>query len=867
MALEAKARLGPYEIQAPLGAGGMGEVYRARDPRLARDVAVKVLPEAVAEDPHRLQRFEREARAAGGLNHPNILAVFDVGQHEGRPYVVTELLEGETLRNRLRNDSVPLRKAMSSAIEVARGLAAAHDKGIVHRDLKPENLFVTKDGHVKILDFGLAKVPKGGQTDGESVETLDADALTDPGEVVGTVHYMSPEQVRGRAIDHRSDIFSFGVVLYEVLAGERPFHGPSLADTMAAILREDPPAFVNPGVPEALERIVRRCLEKRPEERFQSAHDIAYALEALSEPSGPRRPIPRRWGQVARRATTIVIAGVAVSLAAWGVGRVLGRLTEPVPALPKRAHLAILGFEATGSEAEAAFAAGFTESLAEGLRVLEVQTHGTLWVLPAEIARTRDPARLGELSRLHGVTLGIGVRFHRGAERVRVDISAIDPTSGRELRSTTIEDHVANVTTLQVEPVLEVAKLLGEEIVPETEPRLAARATNVAAALEAFLRGLGELARAPGSSAGDSGVESLRRAVRLDPLFSPAHLALARACLGRFEETAEESWLDEGLLQAGEASRLVGARAEAYVLMAELHQSAGRQEEVVPSLERAVAAAPDDAEAHLALGRAYQKAGRLGDAEASLQRAIYLRPGFWVGYHWLARFYLSQSAYAAAATQFRHVVESAPQNHKGFNNLGYVYNLLGRREEARRMFDRSLELEPEDNYFAFNNLGTLYFEDSRFADASAVLEQAVRLRDDDDRAWGNLGYAYLYGADPSRSARSFRRAVSLAEKARQITPEDPRLLCRLAGYHAALGEQATGLELLNLVTRANPEDPELMARIAETYEDLSQREAALEWVRRALESDYPRSQFKRSPALRGLLADERYQRLVDTRVK
>ena len=320
MALAAGTKLGPYEIVASLGAGGMGEVYRARDPRLGREVAIKVLPSYFCRDVDRLRRFEQEARAAGSLNHPNVLAVYDVGTHEGAPYLVTELLEGATLRDRMAGGAMPMRKATEYAAQVAHGLAAAHDKGIVHRDLKPENIFVCRDGRTKILDFGLAKLtaPEAGDA---TATNLDLRDQTGEGVVLGTVGYMSPEQVRGEKADERSDVFSFGAVLYEMLSGQRAFAGGSSADRASAILKEDPPDLRATGrnIPPAMERIVRHCLEKSPEERFQSARDLGFHLETVltdSEPNAAasfplqkKRIFPLGW----------VIAGLAI-LAAAGAG-------------------------------------------------------------------------------------------------------------------------------------------------------------------------------------------------------------------------------------------------------------------------------------------------------------------------------------------------------------------------------------------------------------------------------------------------------------------------------------------------------------------------------------------------------------------
>jgi hypothetical protein len=322
MTLGAGDRLGPYEILGAVGAGGMGEVYRAHDPRLGRTVAIKVLPASVSSDPGRRQRFEHEARATGLLNHPNILAVHDVGDHDGAPYLVTELLEGETLRERLQAGAVPVRKAVDYALQVARGLGAAHDKGIVHRDLKPENLFVTKDGIVKILDFGLARQAVIGTAEDTHSPTLARD--TGPGVLLGTVAYMSPEQARGQTADRCSDLFALGSVLFEMLAGRRAFHGDTSVETLSAILKEEPPEFPTEAqVPPALDRVVRHCLEKKPGDRFQSARDLVFGLEGLSGSSvAAGKAVPadtvrsRRRLAIAGLASLLVLAALAGALVA-----------------------------------------------------------------------------------------------------------------------------------------------------------------------------------------------------------------------------------------------------------------------------------------------------------------------------------------------------------------------------------------------------------------------------------------------------------------------------------------------------------------------------------------------------------------------
>jgi hypothetical protein len=334
MMLQTGARVGVYEIRGPLGAGGMGEVYRAWDARLGREVAVKVLPQSAATNPDRLRRFEQEARAAGALNHPNVLAVFDVGTHESLPYIVSERLGGDTMRSEIRAGGLTPRKAVGHAIQIARGLAAAHQRGIVHRDLKPENVFLTRDGHVKILDFGLAKLRDESTSDPEG-ETATHE--TRPGVVLGTVPYLSPEQVRGLPADARSDIFALGAVLYEMLARRRAFVGETTSEIETAILREEPPDLtaIDGRIPTALDRVVRRCLEKRPEDRFQSAQDVGFALEAVGTTTGPSSAADA--GRAGRRRPTLAL------LAALLVGLVIGALLlaalHPPPTPPSYTQL------------------------------------------------------------------------------------------------------------------------------------------------------------------------------------------------------------------------------------------------------------------------------------------------------------------------------------------------------------------------------------------------------------------------------------------------------------------------------------------------------------------------------------------------
>ena len=398
MPLSAGDRLGPYEILAPLGAGGMGEVYRAGDPRLNREVAIKVLPERLANDPQALARFESEAKAVTALSHPNILAIFDVGADQGVTYAVTELLEGETLRSHLGRAVLPWRKAVEIGIAIADGLSTAHSKGVIRRDLKPENLFLTSDGRVKILDFGLARWTPS-STSGQA----EAPTLTQPGVIMGTAGYMSPEQVRGAPpADARSDIFSLGCVLYEMVAGRRAFSRETSAQTMAAILEAQPPELATTGkqVPAALEDVIAHCLEKNAQQRFHSAHDLGLALRAtlsgseparlIPAPSIPVRPFPARW----------IAACVAVLALAAAVYWFAMR-AKPIDSL------AVMPFVNVGGDPNTEYlSAGITENLINNLSQLP-----KLRVLPRSLVfgykgRETDPRKVGQDLHVRAILTG-----------------------------------------------------------------------------------------------------------------------------------------------------------------------------------------------------------------------------------------------------------------------------------------------------------------------------------------------------------------------------------------------------------------------------------------------------------------------------
>jgi serine/threonine-protein kinase len=496
----------------------MGEVYRARDPRLEREVAIKVLPTSFSKEADRLRRFEQEAKAASALNHPNILTIHDIGAQEGSPYVVSELLEGETLRERLAGGAMSPRKALGHALQIAHGLAAAHEKGIVHRDLKPENIFVTRDGRVKILDFGLAKLA---QPEGAPLRQTDLPTQgTEPGVVLGTLGYMSPEQVRGKPADPRSDIFAFGAILYEMLAGQRAFRGDSSADTMSAILTRDPPdlSATNRQVPPGLDRIVRHCLEKDPERRFHSAHDLAFDLEAMSDISTHvAKSSGSRQGQFARR------IGVAAGLLAVliGVAAVILLRGSRAAAIDS---LAVLPFvNSSGDQSTDYLSEGITANLTNTLSQLPGLRVTARTIAGRYRGKDIDPQKAGRELAVRAVLSGNV--FQRG-NVLTIQADLVNSADGSQLWGDHYNRKMTDIIAVQEEIAREISEKLRPRLTGEQKNRLTKRATESTEAYQSFLKGRYYFEHR-NEKVLETAIKDFNEAIEKDPGYALAYSGLA----------------------------------------------------------------------------------------------------------------------------------------------------------------------------------------------------------------------------------------------------------------------------------------------------------------------------------------------------
>ena len=869
--------LGRFELGGLLGSGGMGEVYRARDPLLGREVAIKCFPAAFSADRVRLARFEQEARAASTLNHPNIVTIHEVGECQGQHFIVMELVEGVGVRNLLTTRPLAIGRALDIAAQVAHGLAKAHAAGIVHRDLKPENLMVTPDGLVKILDFGLAKLIAAHdepERDACRVE-FDSDSETVSqcgvpntafGAVLGTAGYMAPEQAKAERVDFRADQFALGAILYEMLTARRAFHRETRLQTMAAIIEDDPEpvGLLNPAVPEPVRWIVERCLAKEPGHRYASTDDLARELDQVRghldalhgeapEKREPTVPSGRRTRSRASRVvlTSAVVIGLLAGLHA------LPTFRDPASAepLPEHKQVAVLRFSTDSEDRQVrAFADGLVDTLTGQLTRLQ-QFHPTLSVVPSADIRQAGVASPAAARSALGATLVVTGRLQRVGERVRLNGSLVDTERARPLRSFTLEQGIAGLD-LQDRVVEGVTRMLELELAPDAHAALLAGAPKVPGAHAAYLEGRGYLQSYDDAQSVDRALTAFQRALEIDPDYPLAYAGLAEAYWRRYRLDREPALLELGDKAAARALRLNDLLAPVHVTLGQLASARGHWAPAVAAFTRALALDPASADAWRELGSAYEHLARNDEAEATYRRAIELRPGYWAGHNYLGLLLLRRARFSEAEGELRRAAALAPGNTRALNNLAAVLIQVERYDEAVGVLDRSTQLRPTSGAFA--NLGTALFRRQRYADAARAMERAVALSDRDSRLWRNLGAAY-YWADGERAKApvAYARAAALLEKERDVNPRDAQVQIRLADCYAMAGRTAEARGTARKALLLDPHDANVLFMAGQLHEVLGERTQALKLITRALDEGLPWSEVETSPALDALRQDPR----------
>jgi len=726
MPLSAGTHLGPYEILGQIGAGGMGEVYRARDTRLHRDVAVKVLPTSFSADPDRLRRFEGEARATSALNHPNILTIHDIGTHGGAPYLVSELLDGASLRDRLQDGPLGSDRAVDIAIQVAQGLAAAHERGIVHRDLKPENLFVLRDGRVKILDFGLAKLIRPEHSVPDATQALMTAVETELGVVMGTLGYMAPEQLRGYPADPRSDIFSLGAILYEMLAGRRAFSRSTPVDMISAVLKEEPPELsetveaLSPG----LDRITRRCLAKEPEARFQSARDLAFALKESAVASFrtvDARPVERRATSPFRRLALGLLALVVAGLVILVTSRAgLRQWLTKTDGTGRIASLAVLPLrDLTGDPGQQYFVDGMSEALTTSLaqiRSLKVISRTSA----VEYAASKKPFR--EIARELGVDAVVEGSVARSGNRVRITTQLIQAASDTHLWAKSFERELVDVLALQTEIARAVAEQVEASLTADEKSRLTASRPVDTKAYEAYLLGRFLLDQGTEESL-NRARDQFTKALEIQNDYAAAYAGLAGyyAILPFYSALAPAEVFPKARAAAEKSLEFDEGLAEAHASLAYIRayyewdwRAAERE------FRRALELRPSYADAHFSYSRFLAAAGRMDEAVAEIRRAQDLdprSPSLKANQALLSYF---GGQYDEALKELFEVRQIAPTLSVVHWGIGLTYEQKGMEKEAIAALLKATSLSKSLN--VQSSLGHAYAQFGKRTEARAILK-------------------------------------------------------------------------------------------------------------------------------------------------
>jgi eukaryotic-like serine/threonine-protein kinase len=853
--------LGHFRLIEEIGAGGMGIVFRARDTRLERDVAVKVLNPKALSDASARRRFRSEALILSKLNHPNVEAVFDFHSEQGVDYLVLEYVPGASLNERLERGALPEREVLALGIQLARGLAAAHAQRILHRDLKPGNLRVTPDNVLKILDFGLAQLFLSPE-DETVVETV---TLQQP--YAGTPAYLSPEQVDGKEPDTRSDIYSAGVVLYEMATGSKPFphRGQMLAD---AILHSLPPAprLKNKDISPGLDAVILKCLEKDPRLRYQSASDLLEDLKELARGSGPHRPVAVRPAPDSRTKRWL-IAGVVliVALAAGIVYR--NRLLEWIgvrrPAVEQKI-MAVLPIEAVGQDpSTSALGLGLTETVTA--KLVQASDSDAIQVVSPRDLRDQGVKTAEDARRAFGTDFVLESNIQRSGQVVRINCYLVDSKTHRQLAAKSIEAEVTDSFGLQDRVVSAALDMLPTQIKPEQRRELNVSQDTQPAAYEAYIRGRGYLQEYEKPENIGNAIAELGNAIKIDPNYAPAYAGLGEAYwIGYQQFNRGKEWLTKASSNCEKALALGPQVGEGYTCLGNVSLGTGKYEEAVKQYQRALDLNHDSNEALEGLAAAYGKLGNTSAAEVAFKRAIALRPNYWSVYSWLGEFYFNQARYAEAAAMFQKVIELAPDNYRGYFNLGAVYIFEGRYPEAIDASKRSIDLRP--TLQAYVNLGAAFFLVRRFEDAVGAFQEGLKLDNRESVIWGNLADA-LYWTPGRRSEApdAYRKAISLNRSKLDVNPRDGGTLAYIAEYSAMLGDNKTALQTLQQAQTLSPGDPEVMFRAALVYRQLGNTDQCLSWLQKAVDAGYPRGIIRDTPDFQGLSENPRFRALADTK--
>ncbi|HEX8836540.1 MAG TPA: protein kinase [Candidatus Acidoferrum sp.] len=857
-----------YRVTERLGAGGMGVVFKAFDLILERPVALKFLSPNLVISSHDKEILLREARAASALDHPNIGVIHGIEESQDRQlFIVMAYYEGETLAQKLARGPLPVRDSLDLAIQMARGLGAAHAHRIIHRDVKPSNIIVTNENVAKIVDFGLARV-------------VASASATQSISSTGTLPYMSPEQILGETIDQRTDIWSLGVILVQMIAGSHPFLRPNTGAMTFAILNQAPAGVDT--TPPSVQPTLYRALSKKPETRYTHAEEMLLALEAAhaqitSSPAWPEETTvasidttdlkryaenassPRWAGGTPKKTQRLWLGSLGLAVAAvlvFFLPSVRERFVGLAYAGTEK-HIAVLPFSNAANDPDyQPVAEGLMDSMTNGLSNLEAAQH-SLWVVPASVVRSHKVSDPATAFRELGATMVVQGAVERKGQDVLLTVVLIDAKRLRQIGSLQLDDPTGDLAAAQGQAVSRLARLLRVSV---PEPTNAASGSNRPNAYESYLKALGYIQRYDKPGNLDLAIAGLSLAVEKDPRFAAGYATLGDAYRLKFLMDHNPDRIEQALANCRKALELDEHLPAVHVTLGHLYTASGKNDLALQEFQKALETYPRDAEALVGIAGVYERIGRVEDAEDHYRRAIGLRPDYWEGYQLLAEFYLRQKRVQGSIAQYRRVIDLTPDNPEAYSDLGVAYMELKDSRSyaaAEAAFRKSIQLAP--NYQAYANLGLLYMDQKRYAEAAEATRKALELNDKDWRVWTNLQVAYAWLKDDEKRRTARIRALDLLEQYASLNSQDASVQSMLSNYYAEDKLREKALACANTALRLAPKDPWILADIAETYDDLGDRRRAIQFAQDSLKNGYTLTDLQERPALHGLLADPSFR--------
>ena len=843
-------QLAHYRLLAEVGRGGMGVVYRALDTKLDRVVAVKLLARRPGSSPVVLERFQREARLLARVNHPHVAVIHDAGTEGENHYLVCEYLSGGTLLQRIPDDGMPVGELLAVSRQLAEGLEAVHRAGIIHRDIKPGNVLFSDTGVAKLADFGLSSAS-------------DSADLTAEGAVVGTYHYIAPEQTLGAPADVQSDLFSFGATMYHMATGHRPFEGESMVAVLHRVREVEPEPLteVRPDLPAAFCAVVHQCLAKKPAQRPARASTVAAALggRASSEWSTQLLtqivpPLPSRSPSVVAGWRGRGLAALAALLMAAGLWFAAKPLQTWWTVWFSARQVAVLPIEISeGTATEAALWRGLSETLVEGLAQMQ-QLQGSYWIVPSSEVRAANVHTVREARRAFSVTLVLGGTVFPEGGKPELALTLSDARDLRVLGTRRVA--LAPEAGLRDRVLGAAIELLRLQLDAKSRALVFTGGSADAEASRAYLEAEGHLRQ--GSVLRAIGL--LEAAVQRDPDFALARATLADAYLRQLRSASDAVWLARADQEAAKAVESNEGLLQAHLTLGMVRQAMGRQEAALQAAERVLAINPASVDGMRLKAATQEALGRPAEAEATLRKAASLRPGYWPTHAALAAFLSRRGRYEEALDPLRVVTELAPENALGFRNLGSGYYRLKRYDEAIQFLQKSIQVSPTPQ--AYSDLGTIYFFQSRFKEAAASYESALKVAPPNAYRYGNLGDALMKMGDANRAREVYQKAIELALPQVSINPGDGEMRSSLAVYQGKAGQAAEARASVAAAVQATPGNVNVRYKAARALALAGDPQAALAQLETALAGGYSAAEASQDPDLAAVRQLPGYSRLL-----